>query len=51
MESADPLTKLAWDKAQEFLRNSPTVVNISQGLNLESDQLDSLFTLAATIEA
>jgi len=45
------LAKLAWADAQEFKRNSPTVLGIAGALALTDDQLDDLFTTAAGIEA
>lgn len=53
MESpdADPLQKLAWKEAREFNRNSPTILAMSNQLNLTDEQVDDLFTLAATLEA
>ncbi len=49
--SADEVTKLAWDTAQEFRRNSPTVNFIATKLELTETELDDLFRLAKTIEA
>ena len=44
------LAKLAWADAQEFKRNSPTVLSLSASLGLTEAQLDELFTTAASIE-
>lgn len=45
------LARLAWVDAQEFRRQSPTVLAMAQALGLTDDQLDELFTSAAQIEA
>ena len=44
------IIKLAWQDAQVFYRNSPTVTTIAQSLNLTDIELDNLFRLAASIE-
>lgn len=48
---ADELAQMAWQDAQEFRRNSPTVAAIAGSLGLTEAQLDDLFRQAATIEA
>lgn len=52
---ADPATdrfvRIAWEDAQEFLRNSPTVQSLQPLLDLTDEQLDDLFRFAATISA
>lgn len=45
------LAKLAWADAQEFKRNSPSLLGIAGALALTDEQLDDLFTTAAGIEA
>ena len=50
-EETPRLTKLAWNTAQEFLRDSPTVLSMGAALGLDSAQLDALFIEAATITA
>jgi hypothetical protein len=45
------LAKLAWADAQEFKRNSPSLLGIAGALALTDAQLDDLFTTAAGIEA
>jgi hypothetical protein len=50
-QPADSLAKLAWEHAQEFRRQSPSVLAIASALNLTNEKLDELFVLAATIEA
>lgn len=43
--------KLAWTKAQDFKRLSPTVLTMGAALGLTDTQLDDLFALAVTIDA
>lgn len=45
------LAKLAWADAQEFKRDSPSLLGIAGALGLTETQLDDLFTTAAGIEA
>ena len=47
----DMIARLAWQDAQEFKRNSPTVLAMASALNLTEAQLDELFITAAGIEA
>lgn len=47
----DDLTRIAWEDAQEFRRESPTVLNLAAELNLDDAALDALFEQAAAIEA
>ena len=47
----DMLARLAWQDAQEFRRQSPTVLSMAATLGLTDEQLDALFTTAAGIEA
>ncbi len=47
----DMLARLAWQDAQEFRRQSPTVLSMGATLGLTDAQLDALFTTAAGIEA
>ena len=47
----DNLQRLAWEDAQEFRRNSPTVAAMQTLLNLSDAEIDDLFIEAATIEA
>ena len=47
----DNLQRLAWEDAQEFRRNSPTVSAMQTLLGLSDAEIDDLFTDAATIEA
>ena len=41
--------QITWEYATEVDRNSPMVVNLSASLGLTEQQLDDLFTLAATL--
>jgi len=50
-EGTHPLMRLAWQSASEFKRTSPTVIAMGAALGLTSEQIDSLFTAAAGIEA
>lgn len=47
----DMLARLAWQDAQEFRRQSPTVLSMAGALGLTDEQLDALFTTAAGIDA
>lgn len=47
----DALARLAWTDAQEFRRQSPTVLAMAGALGLTEQQLDNLFTTANAIEA
>jgi len=49
--ATDMLTKLAWQDAQDFRRNSPTVAALAVLLDLDSAQLDALFVAAQAITA
>lgn len=49
--ATDPMAKLAWDRATEFRRESPTVAAIKPLLGLTDEQLDDLFRFASTIYA
>ena len=46
---ADRLTQIAWDRASVFHRNSPTLMKMAQTLNITNEQLDEIFTYAATV--
>lgn len=45
---SDMATQLAFDNASTFDRDSPFMATMATALNLTSDQLDALFTSAAT---
>ena len=47
----DDMTKLAWQEANVFLRNSPTIAALAAALNLSGAEVDALFEQAAAIEA
>lgn len=49
--SVDTRTKLAWEYATEFRRDSPTVVAMGAALGLDDAALDHLFITADTIVA
>lgn len=51
VSGADYFTKLAWDYAQEFHRDSPLVESIGALSGITPSQLDDLFTFASTITA
>jgi hypothetical protein len=44
-------TRLAFQKAQVFKRNSPTMASIADALELTESQIDGLFESAKEIEA
>ena len=44
---AGPLALLAWQDAQEFHRNSPTINGLAPALGLTAEQIDALFIVAA----
>ena len=49
--ATDPFVRIAWQDAQVFKRNSPTVLSLQPLLGLTDGQLDDLFRFAATIVA
>lgn len=49
--AADPLVQMAWADAQEFRRDSPTIVAMAGALGLSESEVDELFTSAAQIVA
>jgi hypothetical protein len=48
--ATDPIKKLAWEKAVEFKRESPLLLEIAEAVGLGSSDLDALFIDAASIE-
>jgi 2-hydroxychromene-2-carboxylate isomerase len=50
-EATPALARLAWQDAQEFRRDSPTVMAMAQALGLNEAALDDLFVAAAQIAA
>ena len=49
--TTDPLVVLAWNNATEFRRTSSMVETLATKLNINPNQLDTLFNTAATITA
>lgn len=49
--TSDMIVRLAWQDAQEFRRDSPTVAALADALGLTPAQLDELFRQAAGIVA
>ena len=47
----DSISRLAWDHAQSFDRNSPTITALAPLLNLDSKQIDALFVAASGMSA
>lgn len=47
--AADEATKITWEFSSEVQRNNALVSTLAAALNLTSQQLDDLFTLAATL--
>ena len=51
---ANPTTprnyKIAWEDALTFKRNSPTIVAVSQILNLTDEQVDELFCFGSSLK-
>lgn len=45
------LMKLAWEDAQYFERNSPTIISLAEQLELTEEQVDDLFIEASEIKA
>ena len=48
---APALASLAWRDAQDFRRDSPTVLAVAAALGMSSEQIDALFVSAAGISA
>ncbi len=46
---ADEATKIAWEFSSEVQRSNPLVATLTAALSLTGEQLDDLFTLAATL--
>lgn len=47
--TAGEAARIEWEYAMDVVRTSPLVVNLSAALGLTSEQLDSLFTVAAAL--
>lgn len=50
-KSENFLHRLAWDEAQEFRRDSPTIAHLAAEIGLDPLSIDELFRLAMTIRA
>lgn len=48
---ADPITQLAWSRATEWRRDSPSIAAIGAALSLTDEDIDNLFIEAAKIKA
>jgi len=48
---ADDETRIAWESATEFRRNSPTISALASQLSLSDQDLDNLFISAKDVEA
>ena len=48
---AHPLSRIAWEQANVYRRDSPTVISIGQQLGLSEADIDELFKTAASITA
>lgn len=48
---ANPLSRIAWEHANVYRRDSPTVISIGQQLGLSEADIDELFKTAASITA
>ena len=48
---ANPLSRIAWEHANVYRRDSPTVISIGQQLGLSDADMDELFKTAASITA
>lgn len=51
IESADEKTKVAWEYALEWKRNSPMIATLMAALNISDSQADDLFKAASQITA
>lgn len=49
--AADPFAQLAWAEAQEWRRDSPTLLALAHGIGLTDADIDDLFVQAAAIRA
>lgn len=47
----DAIARIAWTDAQEFYRQSPTILGIAPLLDLSDEDLDNLFIVAAGLQA
>ncbi|MFC7067469.1 hypothetical protein [Brucella rhizosphaerae] len=51
ISEAEPLVQMAWSDAQEFRRDSPTILALANVIGLTENQVDQLFTEAFQIVA
>ena len=51
ISQAHPLSRIAWEQANVYRRDSPTVISIGQQLGLSEADIDELFKTAASITA
>lgn len=51
LESAHPLSRLAWEHEPYYRRDSPTVISIALQLGLSAAQVDELFRKGLKIKA
>lgn len=51
ISQAHPLSRIAWEHANVYRRDSPTVISIGQQLGLSEADMDELFKTAASITA
>lgn len=49
--AADAFSQLAWAEAQEWRRDSPTLLALAHGIGLTDAEIDDLFVQAASIRA
>lgn len=49
--AAEPFSQLAWAEAQEWRRDSPTLLALAHGIGLTDAEIDDLFIQAAAIRA
>lgn len=51
ISQAHPLSRIAWEQANVYRRDSPTVISMGQQLGLSEADIDELFKTAASITA
>ena len=51
ISGGDAITKLAWEEAVEYHRESPMIEGLAKSLGLTDDQIDDLFIAAGQISA
>ena len=50
IDQADDMTKLAWETARVFKRNSYLINEVAEALEMKPEQMDDIFRFAMTIE-